>query len=176
MATRRPPQKKKHPRRAATAAKARARRSVAHKSAARARGGAATAAQAEAVWAVRTLDVPPIPPQLFTQSVIHVLGKTAGRMLCGRTIDGAPASPLQEVWGPLAERRGALVGVDEAIASAVLALPGSADPCRGCVANAARMQEADAAKMEGRRGAARTKAVHAEAELEAQRENEDDDA
>lgn len=111
-----------------------------------------------------------MPPELYPVTELHILGREAGRAICGAKLPSAPANPNQKAWGPLAERVGAFDGIDDAIATATLALPGDVKPCRGCLANAGRMRASDAAKLAGGRGAARTKAQPLERALEEQRE------
>jgi hypothetical protein len=119
--------------RAALSFKARRRKADLAKRA-RIRGGAATAAQAEAVTPT---------PAIFVQSVIHVLGRTPGHALCGTPLPTNGVHPPADAF----EQHQALHALGDAIRAAVAHSSGVgaiAVACRGCEANIERMARAQA--------------------------------
>jgi hypothetical protein len=85
----------------------------------------------------------PVDGALFGVTVVHALGKTAGRLLCGTPSPNAPASPVTAIWGTLTERRPAV----EIAYSQLLNASDAGSSCPGCLANFRRMSKADERKI-----------------------------
>lgn len=79
--------------------------------------------------------------QLHTRCVIHVLGKTAGRALCGAELVAAPVNPILTDDTYALDTEHALSGLPDAMAAFARTFPGWAAPCEGCLQNAARAKK-----------------------------------
>lgn len=128
---------------------------------ARARGGAATAAQAEAVSASAVA----LSPALFVQIVVHALGHTPGRAVCGLPLPTESNAVHGLMSGPTGEATAQALG--DAMRAALAHYSGSGAAvvaCRGCEVNVARMAKAGGGRTKAK---AKTKAEAKAAEAAA---------
>lgn len=90
-----------------------------------------------------------LPDLIRVHAVLHVSGKQPGMTLCGVGDPGAEPHPIIAATVPPDARIEVLEGLPDALANAVAAFHGQAAPCRGCLANVARMAASASAKAGG---------------------------